>query len=569
VALLLIGLLLLLAVTTTLTAQVAKGVVQDSVSGAPASGVLVALVDAVTAERRTVLTDPTGQFSVAAAGAGRFTLEIKRIGVRPVVTPPFALAAGETREFTVRVAAVVPRLAAVRVTGRSYCANQLREGGETATLWEEARAALTAALITREQQLFPVTITRFRRTYDPKRLEIQSEDRAEQSGLSSNPFTSVPASVLETKGYIVSDETTGAVSYHGPDLDVLLSAMFVRDHCFSLVVGTGTKEGMVGIAFRPTSARRVPDIAGVLWLDGPTRELRRLEFNYTNDPYEGLWHRFPSYMEYMRVPSGAWISRRWAIRLPLVQVTRPDVTIPGSGGASPTRRLVGILEQGAEASLDDGRASRVPRSLVGVVFDSTAGVGLRGARVSLRGTAYAAFADDAGRFRIDVPDSGTYLLAFEHPRLDSIGYDVRARAVRVADTLTVVDLAVPPITTVRAELCPAARGGASTGIVVGTVRAVSGGAASWTSLRYRWLRLETVRSTEGSPLPSGSAAPVLQSAPGAALVTDSRGRFLICDVPPGLYRLVLESEAGHSAEGELAVSAGAIVARNLSLRRRP
>jgi hypothetical protein len=62
---------------------------------------------------------------------------------------------------------------------------------------------------------------------------------------------------------------------------------------------------------------------------------------------------------------------------------------------------------------------------------------------------------------------------------------------------------------------------------------------------------------------------VLQSAPGATLVTDSRGRFLICDVPPGLYRLVLESEAGDTAEADLAASAGEIVARDLSLRRRP
>jgi hypothetical protein len=282
-----------------------------------------------------------------------------------------------------------------------------------------------------------------------------------------------------------------------------------------------------------------------------------------------LWQRFPSYMEYMRVPSGAWIIRRWAIRMPLVEVSRPDVTIPGAGGAAPTRRLVAILEEGAEASLDDGRASRVPRSLAGVVFDSTAGVALRGARVSLRGTAYGAIADDAGRFRIAVPDSGTYLLGFEHARLDSLGYDVPARAVRVADTLTIVDLAVPPVPTVRAELCPASRGAASTGIVAGIVRAVTGGPASWAPLRYRWSRLEVLQSADRSPPPSVAVAPVLQSAPGATLVTDSRGRFLICDVPPGLYHLALESEAGHSAETELAVSAGDIITRHLSLRQRP
>jgi hypothetical protein len=559
---------ILLALPATLAAQVVRGVVRDSVSGAPAAGVLVALVDAGSGARRTVLTDATGHFSVAAGGAGRFTLETKRIGVRPVLMPTFALAAGETRELDVSVAAVVPRLAAVRVTGRSYCADRLREGGETASLWEEARAALTAALITRERSLFPVTVARFRRTYHPKRLEIQNEDRTEQSGLASNPFMSVPASVLELKGYIIPGPD-GSLSYHAPDIEVLLSEMFVRDHCFSLVVGAGSKDGMLGVAFRPTSARRVSDIAGVLWLDGTTRELRRLEFNYTDDPHEGLWPRFPSYMEYMRVPSGAWIIRRWAIRMPLVEVTRPDVTIPGSGGAPTTRRLLAILEEGAEASLNEGRTSPVKRALVGSVFDSTSGGALRGARVSLRGTAYATTADDGGRFRIGVPDSGTYLIVFEHPRLDSLGYAAPARAVPVADTLTVVDLAVPPVETVRAQLCPGSLVAASTGIVIGTVRLASGGPASWTALRYRWSRLENVPAGDRSPLPAGAAAPVLQSAPGATLVTDSRGRFMICDVPPGLYRLALESETGQAAETDLAVSAREIVARGLSLRPRP
>src|SRR3712207_7026349 len=57
-------------------------------------------------------------FSVAAAGAGSFTLETKRIGVRPALSPRFSLGAGETRDVDVTVAAVVPRLAAVRVRGR-------------------------------------------------------------------------------------------------------------------------------------------------------------------------------------------------------------------------------------------------------------------------------------------------------------------------------------------------------------------------------------------------------------------------------------------------------------------
>jgi hypothetical protein len=328
--------LLLLLVPAVLPAQVVRGIVRDSASGAPAAGVLVALVNVSSGDRRTVLTDESGQFSVAAGGPGNFTLETKRIGVRPALTPLFTLSAGETRQIDVNIAAVIPRLATVRVTGKSYCANRLAEGGETASLWEEVRAALTATLITRERRTFLVTISRFRRIYHPKRLQIESEDRTELRGMASNPFMSVPISVLSTKGYIVPD-ASGTLLYHAPDVDVLLSQMFVRDHCFSLVEGAGHTAGLVGLAFRPTSARRVPDITGVLWLDAATRELRRLEFNYTDDPFDGLWQRFPSYIEYMRLPSGAWIIQRWAIRMPRIEIARRDPTIPGGAAPRPRR----------------------------------------------------------------------------------------------------------------------------------------------------------------------------------------------------------------------------------------
>jgi hypothetical protein len=560
-------LFLALSLPAALPAQVVRGVVRDSASGAPAAGVLVALIDARSGGRRTVLTDEAGRFTVAAPDGGTFTLETKRIGVRPALTPPFSLAAGETREFTVGVAAVVPRLSAVRVTGKSYCAHRLAEGGETATLWQEVRAALTATLITREQRRFPVRISRFRRRFDPKRLQVLGEERSELSGLASNPFTSVPIATLSSHGYITTDRPSGTLSYHAPDVEALLSDMFVRDHCFRTVEGIGDKRGLVGLAFEPTSARRVPDIAGVLWLDAATRELRRLEFNYTEDPYEGLWQKFPSIIEYTRLPSGAWIIQRWSIRMPYVELERRDPSNPVFAGQAPRRRLVAIIEEGAEATLGDRPRPAIARSLAGTVFDSSAGRPLAGARVSLRGTPFAATADAAGRFRLELPDTGTYLLAFEHARLDSLGYDAPAREVRIVDSLTTADVAVPPLATVRAQLCGLAHGASPGGIVRGTIRTPAGAPAAWTTLRYRWSRFETVAATQSSPLRSG-AVPVQQSTDGATFVADSRGRYLICDVLTGHYRFSVESESGELAETDIAVGTGEIVVRDLMLGRR-
>jgi hypothetical protein len=173
--------LVLLCLPTALSAQVVRGVVRDSATGDPAAGVLVALIQGGSGERRIVLTDEAGRFTVAAPGAGTYSLETKRIGVRPMLSPGFMLATGEAREISVTVAPVVAVLDAVRVSGRSYRGQRVSEGAETATLWEEVRAALMATRLTREARSFPTTITSVKRTLDPTSFQVRSEERKERS----------------------------------------------------------------------------------------------------------------------------------------------------------------------------------------------------------------------------------------------------------------------------------------------------------------------------------------------------------------------------------------------------
>jgi hypothetical protein len=553
---------------TALSAQVVRGIVRDSLSGEPASGVLVALVQRASDVRRTVLTDAGGRFTLAAPGAGSYTLEIKRIGVRPVLTPDFTLGEGEAREISATVAPVVARLEAVRVTGRSYCGARVREAVETATLWEEVRAALTATRISREVHSAPVTLTSFRRTLDPTTFEVRAEERSERHGMtSSNPFFSAPAASLSAHGYVVSDGED--LLYRGPDPEVLLSDAFVREHCFRAVLGTSERVGLIGLSFEPTSARRVPDIAGVLWIDGGTRELRRLEYRYTRPPIE-VEGPFPlSYIDFARLPSGAWFVQRWAIRAPhMTQIgARQASTNPLVAGEPPRHRLIAVLEIGGEATIGVRQASRGAYEVEGTVFDSTAGHPLDGARVFLRGTSLTATANAAGRFRIQLPDSGSYMLTFEHPRLDSLNFDAPARSVRVAAALTTVDVAVPPLVTIRAALCPGAKAMGQNGIVHGTLRNQAGAPMAWATLKYQWARF-AVAGTPHTPLPTGASVPVPASAPAATYIADSRGRYLICDVPPGHYRLTIESETGEVAESEVLIGARELVMRNLTLRRR-
>jgi hypothetical protein len=261
--------------------------------------------------------------------------------------------------------------------------------------------------------------------------------------------------------------------------------------------------------------------------------------------------------------------KRWAIRMPQLvgPAPRNRSQNPMVTHDPPRNRLVGVLEQGGEALIGFRQTSSATYVVEGTVFDSSAGRPLGSAAVSLRGTPFSATADALGRFRIQLADTGRYMLTFEHPRLDSLGFDVPSHPVHVAGAVTTADIAIPPLVVVRSALCPAQRGGERTGIVHGIVRSSSGAPLSWATIKYRWAQFVAAPPSGEPALSGASRVPVTTSAPGATFVADSRGRYLICDVPPGRHRLMLESETGEVAETEVVLGAGDLFRRDLTLRR--
>ena len=76
-----------------------------------------------------------------------------------------------------------------------------------------------------------------------------------------------------------------------------------------------TKSGLIGVAFEPVKQRRDTDIEGVLWVDRESAQLRYLEFRYTPISWRGR-ELSGGKVEFHQLPSGAWIVRRWSIRMP-------------------------------------------------------------------------------------------------------------------------------------------------------------------------------------------------------------------------------------------------------------
>lgn len=332
----LILLLAALLAAAPLSAQSIRGRLVHSGSGQPIGGAMVWLLDPTGAQPRAVITDEEGRFLLQAPAPGRYTVRAERVGFSSATSPELVLAAHQTLELRLESAEQVIALEEIVVEGEKRCVVRPEVGRESARVWDEARKALSAAAWTSEHGLLRFELIGYERRLDPRTLRAGAETRWAKSVLARNPITSAPAQELAEHGYI-RQTPEGSFDYFGLDAHVLLSDIFLDHHCFRLRQGKGKEQGLVGLAFEPVQKSDRADVAGVLWLDPRTAELRHLEFRYTKLPWSVPNGNLGGRVEFERLPHGAWIVRHWWIRAPLVARTR-------SGRIT----LIGIQEYGNE-----------------------------------------------------------------------------------------------------------------------------------------------------------------------------------------------------------------------------
>ena len=161
---------------------------------------------------------------------------------------------------------------------------------------------------------------------------------------------SLPAETLVAEGFVRQIDS-GAFEYFAPDAEVLLSNAFLNTHCLKL---TDDEESpsLIGLAFEPAEVSDTPDIEGTLWVDRNTGYLKFLEFGYTWVPFDKGRDGAGGRVEFDVLPGGAWIVRRWWIRMPTIERVRSNA----QRGAISTR-LLGFKETGAEVT----KATRIIR----------------------------------------------------------------------------------------------------------------------------------------------------------------------------------------------------------------
>jgi hypothetical protein len=419
---------LLLVAAPPASGQLVRGMVREAESGQAIESGVVTLLDDDGAAVRAVLTDSAGAFGLRAPGAGAYRLRFERLGFRPVTSDRFTLDAGETETKALRATPVSISLERIVVTDRPRCRVLPEADTLTARVWSAVRSVLAVAAAG-EIGLYPyVTIERYERDYDHRRKLVTKERKWTSTGPSTSPFVALAAGELEKYGFIARHGDS--VTFYAPEARTLIAEEFLRTHCFR-VRDERALSGRVGLEIEPVPGRFLPDIKGTLWIDAVSGELRRLEFAYVNLPPNVPRDDVDGWVEFRRLPRGAWIVDRWALRLPLVGRPPPRIVygsgaVAGERSVERARELLGTHEEGGRVvSLESKRprASNASTTTVAVRgwVRTPVGEPVPGARAFLSGTGHSSVTDREGSFAMLDVTPARYRLSFTHARFDTLG----------------------------------------------------------------------------------------------------------------------------------------------------
>lgn len=324
--------LLLALAPARIDAQVVTGFLLEAETRAPIEGALVSLLEG---ERRVtiVFTDGNGAFALRAPSPGRYRLRAERIGFDTETTGEIEIPAAGIGgyEFAVRTRAV--ELDGIEVSADARCGRR-DDGSEVARVWDEARKALDAVLVSERTEMVRLAVVSWSREVDAETGRAANERRGARSARHKVPLRSLPPDDLAADGYVRVDAQ--GIDWFAPDAEVLLSDSFQATHCFSLTEDEADPT-RIGLAFRPLASRGPPDIEGTLWLHRSTAELDELEYRYARLPWPVSDRSIGGRVSFERIAGGPWIVDDWHVRMPLL--VRPMQ-------ANAQIRIGGFIEQG-------------------------------------------------------------------------------------------------------------------------------------------------------------------------------------------------------------------------------
>jgi hypothetical protein len=157
----------------------------------PVPGALLSLQAASGRPVAQTLTDETGRAVLQAPGPGSYRIRADRIGYSGTVTDPFTIADGAPAPIVVTMPdtrVLLPELT-VRSTRRA-CRLDQESGTALATVWDEARKALTGTRLTRAVQPPELDVTTFEQALD-RRARVTGERSHTERRRVTAPFVAL------------------------------------------------------------------------------------------------------------------------------------------------------------------------------------------------------------------------------------------------------------------------------------------------------------------------------------------------------------------------------------------
>jgi hypothetical protein len=315
------------------------------------------------------------------------------------------------------------------------------------------------------------------------------------------------------------------------------------------------KPEQIGLGFEPVARTGLVDVAGVLWLDRASGELRNLEYRYElgvgNRAQEGssATESATGRIEYRRLDNGGWIVNRWLIRVPVQKDERNStLSSKGAGGNLTVRstrvaRTTAFWEVGGDvrAVLDPSDPAFSQQSEVGVLRGSIVTgpnhVGVPNVEINVASTGPSAqsrrtITGSDGLFSFDSLPEGDYRLTVSAASFDTLNTLVQPVPLRIgASTLQTVTITIPSAEEGRAALCSATN--SSTTIVHGLVTdSATGQHITGARVEAYWLS-GTTRNIGG----------LTTSAHQRVTLTDSSGKYVFCGME-STTRLLLSASLG-------------------------
>jgi protocatechuate 3,4-dioxygenase beta subunit len=501
--------------------------VVEGESMAPSFGALAYLVDSEGGMVRNTLTDERGRALFVGIPSGTYRVRVEMIGMATAETGLFEISEGTTITEELRMESSAIQLEGLEVeleAGRC----SVRPGGEgllVAEVWDEARKALSAASFTDQRGSYRYETVRYDRSLDRDGV-ILNEDQQKREGYMSTPFESRPAEDLAENGFVQRDGRDFV--YYAPDAAVLLSDAFLDTHCFRMA---GRREGgLVGLGFEPTGERKsVPDIAGTLWLDSETAQLRWLEFEYQYLDPEMTSPEVGGRVDFERMPDGTWIVPEWWIRMP-VMATQTNFQGERRPYIARFHQTGGLVLEAREAGGRSLGQRAQTGGVEGVVMDSI-GVPLAGVRVGVVGSNQEFFTDGEGKFSITGLTEGRYQVRFVDARLEQAGYipEPVPRDV-IRGELGYMEYHMPSMGDVLFEACRGVERPEGSVVLAGTVVNERGRAVPDVTVRVSWTGFY---QAGGGWVDTENPNGLTQTTDGFETSTSSTGFFHFCGVPAG------------------------------------